>query len=137
MSFFKRLFGKGKGEEKRVQTTLRNIPPGLLSSVVTLSCDPRATDPVRRFAVGKWGLRVASDEDSQRIARGILKRSAGKTLKLEPHPEAGHRGVISSMRKAEEGGGYSWIYVDADLRAGIISFREGDASAFQVPSSDD
>lgn len=133
MGFWKRLFAK---KEKLTEpAVLRPIPAGLLASTVTLSCDPGAVDPERRFSVGQWGLRIADDETSQRIARGVLKRSAGKTLKLEPHPEAGHRGVISSLRRPEEGGGYSWVYVDADLRRGTIRFHEGDTSAF-VDSGD-
>lgn len=128
MSLWKRLFGKAKAGLESLP--LRQIPDGVMASVVTLSCDPHAADPERRFAVGQWGLRVADDETSQRIARGVLKRSAGKTLKLEPHKEVGHRGVISSLRKPEEGAGYSWIFVDADLRRGLIRFSEGDPSAF-------
>jgi hypothetical protein len=78
--------------------------------------------------VGSWGLTVIGDEQSHRYARGVLKRSAGKTLRLEPHPEVGHRGVISSVQVGQQGRGYKWIYVEVDLRAGTIGFRQGEST---------
>lgn len=110
---------------------LRDIPAGALTSAQTLRCDPGETDPERRFSVGKWGLRVAEDEDSQRLAKGVLKRSAGKSLRLEPHPQAGHRGVIPSSKSGTEGG-YSWLEVDVDLRSGTIAFRQGGSDGWQM-----
>lgn len=106
---------------------MRDIPAGMLTSPVTLSCDPDAADPERRFAVGVWGLTLSGDEESHRLGRGVLKRNAGKTLRLEPHPEVGHRGAIPT--RTTEGTGYSWINVDANLRAGTIGFRRGDRPA--------
>jgi hypothetical protein len=123
MSLWKRLFqGKEKPTPKE-ERPWRDIPQGMLESPVTLACDPGATDPERRFTVGSWGLRVSGDEESQRLARGVLKRNAGKTLRLEPFAEASHRGVIPT--KPTEGSGYGWISVEADLRAGTINFQRG------------
>lgn len=133
MSFWNRLFGKKKAAAPAPEP-LRDIPAGAMTSAQTLICDPTASDPERRFSVGKWGLRVAGDEESQRYARGVLKRSAGKSLRLEPHPEAGHRGVISTASQdAHTGGGYKWIHVDVDLRAGTIRFRQGGTTDLPTP----
>lgn len=126
MSLWKRLFGKksSDAEPETPPRPLRDIPDAMMANTLTLSCDPHAADPERRFTVGRYGLTLATDEESQRFGRSVLKRSAGKSLRLEPNAEVGHRGVIS---RASEGSGYRWIYVDVDLKAGIISFRDGQA----------
>lgn len=124
MSLWQRLFGSRNKEAER--PPFREIPSAMLSAVVTLHCDPAAADPERRFRVGSWGLRVAGDEESQRLGHGVLKRNAGKTLRLEPHPEVGHRGVIPT--RPAEGSGYGWIHVDANLREGTITFQRGQSS---------
>ena len=90
-----------------------------------LGCDPAATDPHRRFFIGKWGLDVVDEAESQRYAESVLKRSAGKKLRLEPNAEVGHRGVISSVKQAGDATGYQWIYVDVNLREGTIRFHQG------------
>lgn len=127
MGFWNRLFGR-KGSP--TNQPARDVPESALEAVQTLRCDPHALDPEQRFSVGRWGLRVADDEDSQRFAQGVLRRSAGKTLRLEPHKQAGHRGVISSPQSGE-GGGYSWLYVDVDLRKGVIRFHQSGTEQWQ------
>lgn len=94
-----------------------------MSNTLTLTCDPHSADPERRFSVGRYGLRLAEDEESQRFGPRVLKLSAGKSLRLEPNEEVGHRGVIP--RTGGTGSGYRWIYVDVDLKRGTISFRDG------------
>jgi hypothetical protein len=124
MSLWDRLFGPSKADDKP-KPALREIPEEAMQSAQTLRCEPKAVDPERRFSVGKWGLSIAGDEDSHRLAKGVLKKSAGKTLRLEPNAEFGHRGVISSAQDAQQGSGYKWLYVDVDLRAGTIRFHQG------------
>lgn len=104
----------------------RDIPPSALTSEQTLRCDSETRDPERRFSVGHWGLKVADDAESQRLAKAVLKRSGGKSLRLEPVAgSAIHRGVISSSRGNQAGGGYRWIDVEVSLPEGVIRFTEG------------
>jgi hypothetical protein len=119
------LFGKAKNPKAEPPVARRDIPDAAMESVQILRCDPSALDPDQRFSVGKWGLIVTGDEDSLRLAKGVLNRSAGKTLRLEPNAEVGHRGVISSAGGRSENAGYKWLYVDVDLRAGSIRFHQG------------
>ncbi len=130
MSLWERLLGRKKLTEVE-EVVLRDIPESALTSAQTLRCDPQAAEEDRRFSIGKWGLRVVGDEESQRLAKGVLKRSAGKTLRLESHAEGGHRGVISSKQGVEQGSGYRWITVEVDLRAGTISFAHGGSGDWQ------
>jgi hypothetical protein len=118
MSLWERLFGKAKPTTPT--PVLRDIPDSALRSAQVLNCDTE-----RGFRIGKWELSMVDDPDSQRLGRGVLKKSAGKTLRLEPTPDGGHRGVISSVKKTDDGGGYRWINVDVDLRTGLIRFSEG------------
>ena len=124
MSLWDRLLRRTKAVD-HPKPTLREIPDEAMKSAQTLSCEPKAVDPERRFSVGKWGLKIDGDDDSHRLAQGVLKKSAGKTLRLEPNAEVGHRGVISSAQDAQRGSGYKWLYVDVDLRAGTIRFYQG------------